>query len=349
MLGVIEGFYGRPWTMCSRRRTIAALHPHGYGFYIYAPKADSYLRREWRTPYPERDFGALASLAEYCQSLGVSFGLGFSPYALFRNFDQEARGALAVKLAQLRALEPDLFAILFDDMPGNMPQLAEAQLAITDAIGQQLPGTKLAFCPTYYSDDPVLDRAFGRRPADYLDTIGRQLDPSVAIFWTGPEICSHELSPGHVDRISEHLRRKPFLWDNYPVNDGPRMSRYLHIRAVTGRTATATAQLEGHAVNPSLQPTLTQIPAITLAMAYRDGAKYDYGWAFREAATAVCGPQLADYLSEDLSLLNDVGLERLSSVETERLRARYGGIDHDAAREVLGFLNREYHFEGDMS
>lgn len=349
MLGIIEGFYGRPWTMRSRRSAVAALRPHGYGFYIYAPKSDNYLRRQWRTPYPERDFEELASLAKYCHGLGVRFGLGFSPYALFQNFDRTAHADLATKLDQLRNLKLDLFAILFDDMPGASPELAYTQLEIIEAIGQQLPDTKLIFCPTYYSDDPVLDRAFGHRPTDYLNTIGRQLDPRIAIFWTGPEICSHEISPGHIDRITNVLQRKPFLWDNYPVNDGPRMSRYLHIRGVTGRTATAAARLEGHAVNPSLQPTLSQIPAITLAMAYRLGSQYDYGRAFHEAATTVCGSQLAEYLSEDLSLLQDAGLERLSGIEVERLRARYGGIDHDAAREVLNFLKGEYSFTGEMN
>lgn len=127
------------------------------------------------------------------------------------------------------------------------------------------------------------------------------------------------------------------------------MSRYLHIRAVTGRSVTAAVQLEGHAVNPSLQPTLAQIPAMSLAMAYRQGALYDYGRAFHEAAMAVCGSQLAECLYEDLSLLQDAGLEPLGVVEVERLRARYGGIDHEAAQEVLGFVNGKYSFAGDMS
>ena len=47
-LGIIEGFYGKPWTWAEREETIAFLAPHGYGFYLYAPKADPYLRRHWR-------------------------------------------------------------------------------------------------------------------------------------------------------------------------------------------------------------------------------------------------------------------------------------------------------------
>ena len=52
--------------------------------------------------------------------------------------------------------------------------------------------------------------------------------------------------------IGEAMRRKPFLWDNYPVNDGPRMSQFLHLRAFTGRGAAIAAfcleeiRLEAH-------------------------------------------------------------------------------------------------------
>src|SRR5690606_30183511 len=32
-LGIIEGFYGRPWTAAEREETISFLAPHGYRFY----------------------------------------------------------------------------------------------------------------------------------------------------------------------------------------------------------------------------------------------------------------------------------------------------------------------------
>ncbi|MEZ5741799.1 MAG: hypothetical protein R3E68_21770 [Burkholderiaceae bacterium] len=41
------------------------------------------------------------------------------------------------------------------------------------------------------------------------------------------------------------------LWDNYPVNDGQRMSQYLHLRAFTpDAPATLAPLLRGHAINP---------------------------------------------------------------------------------------------------
>jgi hypothetical protein len=43
-------------------------------------------------------------------------------------------------------------------------------------------------------------------------------------------------------------------------------------------------------------------------------------------------------LQQDLPALQDVGYERLGS-RTERLRPRYAGIDHPAAREIVRWLD----------
>ena len=80
-------------------------------------------------------------------------------------------------------------------------------------------------------------RVFGRRPDHYLEELGTRLDPSIDVFWTGEEVCARALGVGHLARVAGQLGRKPVLWDNYPVNDGKRMSQFLHLRAFTGRPA----------------------------------------------------------------------------------------------------------------
>ena len=191
----------------------------------------------------------------------MRFGVGLSPFEIFNNFDDAARDALAQKLVWLDRIGIDELAILFDDMRSDIPELARTQAEIVAWVREHSSAEKLSVCPSYYSDDPVLDRVFGDRPSDYLATLGRELDPAVAIFWTGEEVCSREISPGHLKRIGNLLGRKPVLWDNYPVNDGERMSRHLHLRGFTGRPAANAAHLAGHGINPALQPTLTAIPA----------------------------------------------------------------------------------------
>ena len=340
-LGIIEGFYGKPWTWEARAETMRFLAPHGYSFYLYAPKADVYLRRRWQEHHPPELAARLRELAQHCRSAGVRFGIGLSPYEIYLDFGASARAALERKLGFCADLGVQDLAILFDDMRGDNPELAERQLEIMQWIGARTPADRLFVCPTYYTDDPVLDRIFGARPAQYLERLGAELDPAVHIFWTGEEVCSRELSVGHLRRVEELLGRKPFLWDNYPVNDGQRMSRYLHLRGFTGRPAAIAAHIAGHGVNPALQPVLTRIPALTLAESYRAGAGYSYGDAFRRAAIEVLGPDLGAQLRDDLLTLQDVGLDRLGE-KKDQLRERYERYDHDGAREILAWLNGEY-------
>lgn len=336
-LGIVEGFFGRPWSWEARTGAVRALAPEGYRFYLYAPKADPHLRRRWRDPHPEAEMAALADLAACCRREGVRFGIGLSPFELHLAEERDWRGQLDARLAHLRAIAIDDLAILFDDMRGDLPALAERQAAIVHHAASRAHATRIFCCPSYYSDDPVLDLAFGRRPDRYLEDLGRLLDPAVEIFWTGEEVCARELSPGHLAEVATRIGRKPFLWDNYPVNDGARMSRHLHLRAFTGRNGIAP-HVAGHAVNPASQPVLSRIPLLTLPRLHREGSDYRYAAAFAEAAERVAGPDLAARLGRDLLALQDRGLDRLGE-RREALRAVYAAFDHPAAREVVAWLD----------
>lgn len=337
-LGLIEGFFGRPWSWSQRAEAIRFLAPHGYRFYLYAPKADSWLRRRWREPYPDAELAALAELRDVCRAAGVRFGIGLSPFELHLRSDKGWQGVLAAKLAELAQLQPDDLAILFDDMRGDVPDLAERQAAIVHFAAERSGAGRVFCCPSYYSDDPILDVAFGARPPFYLEQLGRLLDPAVRIFWTGPEVCAREFTPGHLARVAGQLGRKPVLWDNYPVNDGARMAQHLHLRGFSGRPASIAGQIAAHGINPASQPLLSRIPALTLAESYCEGEAYDYQAAFTRAARAVLGERLAERVAKDLLALQDRGLDRLAERRAV-LRDRYAGFDHPAAREIIAWLD----------
>ena len=337
-LGIIEGFYGKPWSWEDRKDTVTFLAPYGYRFYLYAPKADPYLRRKWQDPHPAHLAESIADLASHCRDTGVRFGIGLSPYELFNNFDDASRSALAGKLAFFDDVGVEDLAILFDDMRGDIPDLAKRQIEIVEWAAGRTNATRIIVCPSYYSDDPILDRVFGKRPARYAEDLGRGLASDVEIFWTGEEVISRQYSPGHLERVASELRRKPFIWDNYPVNDGQRMSQYLHLRGFTGRGHDMADRVGAHGINPALQPTLNRIPAITLSDAYRQGDSYQYATAFRHACTDVLGEELGALVRDDLLTLQDIGLDRLGEKE-QALRDRYRGIDHEGAREILAWLD----------
>jgi hypothetical protein len=337
-LGIIEGYFGKPWSWEERGFVMRLLAPKGFSFFIYAPKNDVFLRERWREPHPDAEFAQLDRFAQACRAAGVRFGVGLSPFEAYRSFDEVTRTALRVKLAHLDALLIDDLALLFDDMRGDLPDLAARQVEMAHYAVEHTSASRIILCPTYYSDDPVLDRVFGRRPQRYLESLGAALDPAIQIFWTGEEVCAREQSVSHLRGVADQLRRKPFLWDNYPVNDGARMANHLHLRAFTGRPASIASAIAAHAVNPALQPVLGCIPALTLVECYAAGSDYCYGAAFRRAATEVVGETLAAMLLEDLLLLENAGRRDLGDRRLE-LRQRYAVVDHSAAREVVSWLD----------
>ena len=340
-LGLIEGFFGRPWSWDDRRGAVRFLGPRGYRFYLYAPKADAFLRRRWEEPRPEEEKVALAAFGDECRAAGMRFGIGLSPFELHLDPGRDWPEKLAAKLAEIDAIGADDLAILFDDMEGDVPDLAERQAEIVHFAAGKTRANRLIVCPSYYSDDPILDVAFGERPAFYLERLGRLLDPAIEILWTGEEVCAREYSPGHLDRVAGQLGRKPFLWDNYPVNDGERMSRHLHLRAFTGRPAAIGPHLAGHGINLASQPLLSRIPALTLLESYEKDDAYQYGAAFERAARIVLGDALAERVGRDLLTLQDRGRDRLGD-RIDKLRERYAAFDHPAAREILAWLDGEW-------
>jgi hypothetical protein len=343
-LGIIEGYYGRPWSWAERERVVSRLAPHGYAFFLYAPKAATALRRRWREPMAADELEPIAAFARHCRALGVRFGVGLSPHEFDDTPGADDWARLARKLATLDdAVAPDELALLFDDIRGDDPRLADRQAAIVAFVSDRTRVRRLYACPSYYSDDPVLDRVFGTRPEGYLERLGRLLDPAIHVFWTGEEVCSREYGAAHLRELAQRLSRAPVLWDNYPVNDGQRMSQFLHVRGVTGRPAANAALIAGHAVNPALQPTLGCIPLLTLAERYRGGDDaYAYAAAFGRACDEVLGGgALAAAVREDLIWLQDTGLDRLAD-RAAPLRARYAAFDHPAAREIVGWLDGDW-------
>ena len=345
-LGLIEGFFGRPWAWEERREAAEFLAPRGFGFYLYAPKADPFLRRCWQERHPEAELAELAAFSAACRRAGLRFGIGLSPFELYLDPEPSWRPRLREKLAALAEIGFDDLAILFDDMRGDVSRLAERQAAIVGIAAEHAGAARIICCPSYYSDDPVLDRAFGARPHGYLEELGRRLDPAVEIMWTGEEVCARELSAGHLQRVSEQIGRRPFLWDNYPVNDGPRMSQHLHLRAFTGRPQSIAPHVSAHGINLASQPVLSRIPALTLAEAYAAGKSYEYGAAFERAARTVLGEALAAQVRRDLLTLEDRGLDRMGEARGT-LRERYSAFAHPGAREIVAWLDGRWEISGE--
>lgn len=356
-LGIIEGFYGRSWSWGEREAYATFLSQRGYHFYIYAPKSDPYLRKQWQADWHPEPFAALQRLVRTYHRAGLKVGLGLSPFELYRQFNAEARQVLKRKLQRVLQLQPDILCLLFDDMRGDIPELARLQIEIchfvADCLAQQARPLRLIMCPTYYSEDPVLEQVFGAQPAGYLSELGAGLDPAIDCFWTGPKVCSTAYPQAHLQRVAAQLQRKPFLWDNYPVNDGAKISRFLHLRSFEREGAVLREHVSGHAANPMNQPWLSRLPLWSLPLCYAQGAAYEPEAALQQALQELCSPALASALQADLPLLQDQGLDQMATTTKQQLITRYQGFadnpeqpaDRLLAQEVADWLLERYAFD----
>lgn len=297
--GVIEGFYGPPWSHAQRLALLDFLAGHGYNLYVYAPKDDPYHRERWREPYPAPLLAELKELAVRARSVGVAFCFAVSPGLSLRYSDAQEVERLWQKLVPLAEAGVTHFGLFFDDIPPRLihpedqarfPSPAEAQAHVAGQILDRvrrtvlpveadsgLPTTPLLFCPTQYHGDPE---------TPYLRRLGELLDPDVAIFWTGPQICSRELSAAHTRAVARVLRRPPLYWDNYPVNDGT-MAPELHLGPYTGRDPDLAEAALGVVINPMVQHTASRWILSAIAPYLAHPREYDPQQAWERTWRAV--------------------------------------------------------------
>lgn len=345
LCGVIEGFYGRTWPWPVRRAMIEFFQRQQLNTYVYAPKADSHLRRDWRLPHPSAEFAELRALRSHCRAHDVRFGIGFSPWGLQASYAAADRVALQRRMRELAALDCDVFCILFDDMPGAIDDLAARQCEIVGDLLAVCAAPRVLVCPTYYSFDPVLEKVFGAMPANYLEDLGRGLDARVDVLWTGAKVLAPGFDRADIDAVVARLGRAPVLWDNYPVNDGARISRFLHLLPVRNRPWQLSQWCRGHLANPMNQPFLSQPPLASLAHGYRLRDDYDADAFWRTVLPALVGAPLAELLQRDVELFQQRGLDAIDAAQRERLRDEYRRIEHPAAAELVDWLGEGYRFD----
>jgi len=269
--GVVEGFYGPPWTHDARLEVISFLAARAMNAYAYAPKDDVRHRSEWRVQYEPAERDRFRELAEHADTHGVRFGFAISP-GLDIDYESPAdRDALLRKLGPLREAGVEWFLLLLDDIPMQR-ELATRQAALVAWLHGALDGAALTMCPTEY---------VGTRPSPYLAELGSGMPSDVDVMWTGPTVCSPELRAADARRWTRALGdRRVIVWDNYPVNDAL-MTGSLHLGPYRGREPDLVGVVSGVLCNPMTQARASQI-ALGTAMDFLsdpDGYDSDASWA----------------------------------------------------------------------
>ncbi len=336
-IGIFEGFFGPAWTGEGRSRLSTFLQKYGFGFYVYAPKADPNLRRNWRSAWSDEYLEFLKSLAQSFQSKGVRFGVGLSPFGM-NSQSQSDCDALTEKIKLIQSLRVDQIGIFFDDMKWEEGAL-QSQLKTLEIVRSHLK-SEILFCPTFYSDDPVLDKVFGQRPENYLSEIGRQVPKDIQILWTGPKVISPEISAAHLEKVSETLQRSPFIWDNVFANDGPKQCKFLKIKSLSGRSQEALARAQGWAFNPMNQITLSEIVVLSAQKVLRDGQ--DPEVSLKEAISELCSSDLARVIENQAQAFLKEGLDQLDESLKQDLILNLAKMNEPAAMEVKSWLQGQF-------
>lgn len=275
--GVVEGFYGTPWSHQARLDALEFLAPRGCNAYVYAPKDDAKHRADWRSPYDAAERAQFAELSQQSVANAVRFGFAISPGLDITYESEKDRATLMAKLEPLRDAGIEWFLLLVDDIP-MQAGLAPRQAALAAWLHAELGNAAFTVCPTEY---------VGTRPSPYLSELGAGMPPEIDIMWTGPTVCSPTIGAGDARGWADALgRRRVLVWDNYPVNDAL-MTRSLHLGPYVGRDAELCEVVGGVLCNPMTQPYASLVPLATAMEFLRAPDTYDADDAWAHAIADV--------------------------------------------------------------
>ncbi|MEG1722168.1 MAG: beta-N-acetylglucosaminidase [Bacteroidales bacterium] len=262
--GVVEGFYGTPWSHEARLRQLQFYGEMKMNTYIYGPKDDPYHSSpNWRVAYPEKEAKQLKELVDCARKNEVDFVWAIHPGLDIKWTDAD-RDLVLQKFEAMYALGVRSYAVFFDDISGEGTK-ADKQAALLNYIDNHFVQVKkdvkpLIMCPTEYN------KSWSNPAGGYLRTLGEQLNPSVQIMWTGDRVIS-DITEDGVAWITDQIKREPYIWWNFPVSDYVR--DHLLMGRVYGLDTHIGAQMSGFVTNPMERPEASKPAIFSVA---------DYAW-----------------------------------------------------------------------
>lgn len=214
--GVIEGFYGNPWSDADRKSQFDFYGKNKLNIYVYGPKDDPYHREKWRENYPDDKAAVIRSLAEAAKKNHVSFVWAIHTGGSINNSESDFK-AVVNKLEHVYSLGVRNFSIFFDDFGGadaNL-QVAECNYVWENFIMKHDDLNKLSMCPTKYN---AAYASWNKNDA-YLRGLGNGLHEGIEVMWTGDGVADM-INQSDLDFFKTATNGlAPFIWLNYPVND----------------------------------------------------------------------------------------------------------------------------------
>jgi hypothetical protein len=255
--GVIEGFYGDPWSQPERIACIDALATMGANAYVWAPKSEPRHRDAWRDSFTSVEIANFAALIRRNAKVSVSV-------ALTPGNDASVADVVA-KLQPVVDAGCRIITLCFDDLP--VLDAAERHRTIANGVRAET-GVDVWLVPTHYA---------GVSGSRYLDSLMDGLHPGVLVMWTGVCVVNDSITGDETARRAAACAgRAPLVWDNVPVNDAM-MTGFLHIGPYQGREHAVARESAGLLLNPMVSMSAS-LPMIESACAWWHGGDATTAW-----------------------------------------------------------------------
>ena len=320
--GVVEGFYGIPWSHEARLRQLRFYGENKMNTYIYGPKNDPYHSCPgWRKPYPEKESAQIRELVKVATENEVNFVWAIHPGQDIK-WNDEDRRLLIAKLESMYNLGVRSFAVFFDDISGEGTD-PHRQADLLNYIDRHFVKAKpdvtpLVMCPTEYN------RSWSNPKGNYLTTLGEKLDPSIQIMWTGDKVVA-DIKEESMEWINARIRRPAYIWWNFPVSDYVR--DHLLLGPVYGNDTHIASAMSGFVTNPMEHAEASKIAIYGVADYAWNPGQYDaqQAWeaAIREVLPGAAG-ELQFFAAHNSDLgINGHNYRREESVEVKPVADRF--------------------------
>ena len=315
--GVVEGFYGTPWTFEDRADIIDFCRQNNLNSYVYAPKDDPYHRNKWREPYPADKLAELKRLVAVARENNVRFIFAVSP-GLDLNYkggkgDEDFR-KLIRKLDTMYKVGVRDFAIFFDDLKddqGRHHENGKLQAEFLNRVQKNLRErykdvAPLIMVPTeYYYEDMVT----GNKVKPYTRDLAENLDSRIVVLYTGRGVVCDGITDSELAEVNKIFGREVGIWWNYPVNDyslTPDGNRNVKL-ALGAIEKLPSAKMTAIFFNPMEQVQMSKIALATGAIYANNPAIYDDAQAWDKVLDEMFGslaPQMKIFASHSRHMEN---------------------------------------------
>lgn len=280
--GIMEGFYGHPYSIESRLNLLDYCKRYKLNYYGYGPKADPYHAGNWRLEYPasitdeQRNLGQMTAdemrqTAAKAAECNVAFTWIIHPSLGTYYIDLNWVPDIMTKFEHMYDLGIRHFGVSVDDMsgqPSNQNLLAsQVQMQIdtkwnTESTPAEDRVGGILFTPTGY--------ALNYGGASYVLSSLAGVDSKIDMAFTGYD-CFSNVRASSFATMADLVQRDPVFWWNNPVNDD--YDGFLYLHGLTARWTIeqqgAVPHMKGFLLNPMNQGQASKICLFSGA---------DYAW-----------------------------------------------------------------------